>query len=211
MCEGKSTEATKNSIKALYETINMYYPSHINERLLTFLREKNLVYENREFQAFIKVPPVNDLQNEAVSSYNKRYRKERARRIIYTVGMFVFLLAAFITFARMAKSTSGSDSVFFIVLAVIFYLLAFAFSFFIMNGFDQSRRARIFYKEFAPWLEQILAEKKMDQEAQQQKIRSVKTVSENPHPFVLRYARHLSRNRRREPRQLGISSTVSVD
>ncbi|VTM17254.1 Uncharacterised protein [Raoultella terrigena] len=154
MMNERLTDAGKNTIKALYETIGMFYPLSINERLLTFLRDNSLSYDDRDFRSFIKAPLVQGVESGSVSLYNVRYRRERKQRVLFSGISFLILFAAFMLFAGLAKNSTGPEKTFFIVMAMAFYLLNFAFVFFIMNEFERSRRARQFYKKFAPWLRQ---------------------------------------------------------
>ncbi|MGE0971521.1 hypothetical protein ACQFN5_18385 [Klebsiella sp. WOUb02] len=168
MVNEKLTDASQNTIKALYETIGMYYPISINERLLTFLRENSISYDDRDFRAFIKTPLSPGVQSASVSLYNVRYRKERKQRIVFSVICFLILFVTFMLFAGMAKSSAGPDKTFFTVMAIVFYLLNFIFVFFIMNEFERFRRARQFYKKFAPWLKQKIHQEDADAAAPSQ-------------------------------------------
>ena len=83
--------ATKNAVKALYDVIGMQYSVKINELLLTFLREKNIIHENKDFQSFIKVPRIHNIQSDSIEEYNKRYRKLRCYQIISTEPVHDFV------------------------------------------------------------------------------------------------------------------------
>lgn len=161
MASKRRIDVTKNAIKAMYESIGMYYSNSVNKFLLTYLRVSCITYDDRDFQAFIKTPVFSDIQTASVKNYNVKYRQERKQKCIFSFIVFVIFLAAFMFFAGMAKNSTGSDKVFFIIMAVIFYLLPVIFSFLMMNEFDRSRRARVFYKKFAPWYQQKLTNKYM--------------------------------------------------
>lgn len=162
--------AMENAVKALYDVIGMQYSVKINELLLTFLRERNISYEDRDFQGFIKTPCIKDIQNDSFNSYNKRYRKLRGLQLAFISIISLIFLTALFVFAEIAKTSSGSEQVFFIVLAMSAYFLNVLWILFMMSQFEQFRRARVFYRTFSPWLQHKLREEANVQTEQQQKL-----------------------------------------
>ncbi|WP_312179620.1 hypothetical protein [Pantoea sp. CTOTU46764] len=179
--------ATDNAVKALYEVIGMQYSVKINELLLTFLRERNISYEDRDFQGFIKTPCIKDIQNDSFNNYNKRYKKLRGNQLAFVTFISLTLFTALFIFADIAKSSSGNEQVFFIALAMSAYCLNVFWILFMMSQFEKFRRARIFYRTFSPWLQQKLREEAVIQTEQQQKLnwqsRYLRTDTQMLHHF----------------------------
>ncbi|EJL85968.1 hypothetical protein [Pantoea sp. GM01] len=179
--------ATENAVKALYDVIGMQYSVKINELLLTFLRDRNISYEDRDFQGFIKIPCIKNIQNDSFNSYNKRYRKLRSVQVAFITIVSMILLIALFTFAEIAKTSSGTEQVFFIVLAMSAYFLNVFWILFMMSQFEKFRRARVFYRTFSPWLQKKLREEADIQIEQQQKLnwqnRYLRTDTQMLHHF----------------------------
>ncbi|MGR7118237.1 hypothetical protein ACU62C_02605 [Klebsiella aerogenes] len=149
----KSSTEVRIAIKATFESINMFYPGDINVLILEYMEEKNIRYSDPEATAFLTTPPIPNINNECIETYNVTYRRGRRKRVAGTFTIVLFLLMLFAYMNNITDYLEGNGKLIAQLSACIFYLSALLFCLLGIFSVDKYSKARMFYKKLSPWLE----------------------------------------------------------
>ncbi|CND44644.1 hypothetical protein [Yersinia pseudotuberculosis] len=146
----------ESMIKALYESIGMFFPRQYNRYLLEYMIETGLPYKDKELNYFIRSVDLMNI-NIRLNQFELN-KKKRFHRLIdlWVVIIFVTLIlipVSFIIFKSAHLLPEGKDVLGYVLSGAVGGAWAFLYVGFVIET-QRCISAKLFSKKFLPWLDQ---------------------------------------------------------